>query len=125
MATEEQIEAAIYAYNKHPHPREAMRAALAAAQSSEPLPSTMCENLAAENRRLKAALAEHHITINIWRAVASEGTQLKREQLAREIARLPNETDRANLSHTMSKLFMFLEDDLEEALKEAARNPYR
>ena len=36
---------------------ERLRAALATAQSSEPLPSTMCENLAAENRRLKAALA--------------------------------------------------------------------
>lgn len=62
--------------------------------------------------------------MNVWRAVASQGTQAKREQLEREIAHLPDETDRSNLGHTMSKLFMFLEDDLEAALREAARNPY-
>jgi hypothetical protein len=33
--------------------------------------------------------------------------------LAAEISRISDEQLRANLRHTMSKLFMFLEDDLE------------
>jgi hypothetical protein len=61
--------------------------------------------------------------MRIWDAVATEGAKLKREQLAREIGRLKDPTERANLSHTYSKLFMFLEDDLERAIREA-RNGY-
>ena len=61
---------------------------------------------------------------SMWDVVAGEGARLKRKQLAREIGRLPNEIDRSNLSHTMDKLFMFLEDDLRAALREAANNPY-
>lgn len=58
--------------------------------------------------------------MNMWNAVASEGTRLKREQLEREIGKLP-QPHLANLHHTCSKLFMFLEEDLERALREAAR----
>lgn len=62
--------------------------------------------------------------MNMWRAVAGHGAQLKREQLHREIGRLKDPTERANLEHTYSKLFMFLEDDLELALRIAANQPY-
>jgi hypothetical protein len=62
--------------------------------------------------------------MRVWTAITSEGTRLKREQLADEISRIPDEQLRANLRHTMSKLFMFLEDDLEAALREAARTPF-
>jgi hypothetical protein len=48
-----------------------------------------------------------------WSALTTQGTKLKREQLHREIGRLKDATERANLEHTYSKLFMFLEDDLE------------
>jgi hypothetical protein len=54
--------------------------------------------------------------IRVWTAITNEGTRLKREQLAAEISRIPDEQLRANLRHTMSKLFMFLEDDLEGAV---------
>lgn len=63
--------------------------------------------------------------MNMWRAVAGEGAQLKREQLEREIGRLKDPTERSNLEHTFSKLFMFLEEDLERALRIAGANPYR
>ena len=56
-------------------------------------------------------------TMTNWQAVAREGTKLKREQLELEIGRLKDPTERANLSHTFSKLFMFLEDDLRRARK--------
>lgn len=62
--------------------------------------------------------------MRVWTAITSEGTRLKREQLSAEISLIPDEQLRANLRHTMSKLFMFLEDDLEAALRIAARNPY-
>ena len=52
-----------------------------------------------------------------WRAVATEGAKLKREQLDREIGKLKDETERANLGHTFSKLFMFLEEDLERLVR--------
>lgn len=55
--------------------------------------------------------------MSAWRDVATEGARLKREQLSREIGALRDPTERANLSHTFSKLFMFLEDDLERLLK--------
>jgi len=60
-----------------------------------------------------------------WQAVAGEGARLKREQLYHEIGRLKDPTERANLEHTYSKLFMFLEEDLGRALRIAGRNPYR
>ena len=62
--------------------------------------------------------------MNMWQAVAGEGARLKREQLYREIGKLKDPTERANLEHTYSKLFMFLEEDLGRALRIAANNPY-
>lgn len=52
-----------------------------------------------------------------WRTIATEGAKLKREQLSIEINKLKDETERANLNHTFSKLFMFLEEDLERVLR--------
>ncbi len=63
--------------------------------------------------------------MNMWQAVAGEGARLKREQLYREIGRLKDPTERANLEHTYSKLFMFLEEDLARALRIAGRQPYQ
>lgn len=51
--------------------------------------------------------------MSMWREIAGEGARLKREQLHREIGRLKDPTERANLEHTYSKLFMFFEEDLE------------
>lgn len=62
--------------------------------------------------------------MNMWRAVTTQGTQLKREQLYNEIGRLKDPIERANLEHTYSKLFMFLEEDLARAMRMAANNPY-
>jgi hypothetical protein len=53
------------------------------------------------------------ITIRAWTAITGEGTRLKREQLASEISHISDEQLRANLQHTMSKLFMFVVGDLE------------
>jgi hypothetical protein len=53
------------------------------------------------------------ITIRAWTAITGEGTRLKREQLASEISHISDEQLRANLWHTMSKLFMFVVGDLE------------
>lgn len=61
-----------------------------------------------------------------FKMVAGQGASLKRQQLEREICSLPHDSVlRANMLHTFSKLFMFLEEDIRMALKEAARNPYR
>jgi hypothetical protein len=62
--------------------------------------------------------------IRVWTAITSDCTRLKREQSAAEISRISDEQLRTNLQHTMSKLFMFLEDDLEAALRETALNPF-
>jgi hypothetical protein len=62
--------------------------------------------------------------MSLWYDIAGEGARLKRDQLDREIGKLKDPTERANLSHTFSKLFMFFEEDLAIALREAARNPY-
>lgn len=57
-----------------------------------------------------------------FKMVAGEGARLKRQQLEREICSLPHDSAlRANLLHTFSKLFMFLEEDIRAALKEARR----
>jgi hypothetical protein len=48
-----------------------------------------------------------------WTSITSERTRIKREQLADEISRIPDEQLRANLQQTMSRLFLSLEDDLE------------
>lgn len=61
---------------------------------------------------------------SMWNAVAGEGARLKREQLYREIGRVKDPILRANLEHTYSKLFMFLEDDLAAALRMARNSPY-
>jgi len=57
-----------------------------------------------------------------FKMVAGEGARLKREQLYREIERLKDPTERANLGHTFSKLFMFLEEDIRRALRMAGRS---
>jgi hypothetical protein len=44
--------------------------------------------------------------MRVWTSVTSEGTRLKREQLADEISHIPDEQLRANLRHTMSRLFL-------------------
>jgi hypothetical protein len=60
-----------------------------------------------------------------FKMVAGQGAALKRKQLEREICSLPHDSVlRANLLHTFSKLFMFLEEDIRDALRVAARNPY-
>lgn len=59
-----------------------------------------------------------------FKMVAGEGAQLKRRQLEREICKVQDECLRSNLLHTFSKLFMFLEEDIRGALREAGRNPY-
>ena len=51
-----------------------------------------------------------------WAIITTERTRRQREQLADEISRIPNETLRASLRHTMSRLMMFIEDDLEQWL---------
>lgn len=56
-------------------------------------------------------------TEDAWGAVATEGARLKREQLHREIGKLKDPTERANLEHTYSKLFMFLDEDLERLVR--------
>lgn len=61
--------------------------------------------------------------MSIW-AILDEGSRLKKEQLDREIGYLKDPTERANLGHTYSKLMMFMAEDIERALKIAARNPY-
>jgi hypothetical protein len=63
--------------------------------------------------------------ISIWQTVLTEGAQLKKEQLDREIGRLKDPTERANLGHTYSKLMMFMAEDIERALRIAGRQPYR
>lgn len=63
--------------------------------------------------------------MNMWNTVTTQGTQLKREQLYREISKVSDSTLRANLEHTYSKLFMFLEDDLARALRIAGNQPYK
>ncbi len=65
-----------------------------------------------------------NVTNDGFKMVAGEGATLKRQQLEREICSLPNDVLRDNLLHTFSKLFMFLEEDIRLALKEADRNLY-
>lgn len=62
--------------------------------------------------------------LSIWQMVLTEGAALKKEQLDREIGRLKDPNERANLSHTYSKLMMFMAEDIERALKIAGRQPY-
>lgn len=59
-----------------------------------------------------------------WYVITTQGTQLKREQLYREIGKVSDPTLRSNLEHTYSKLFMFLDEDIERALRIAGRQPY-
>lgn len=56
-----------------------------------------------------------------FKMVAGEGATLKRRQLEHEIYEFTDGPARANLLHTFSKLFMFLEEDIRLALKEAGR----
>ena len=59
--------------------------------------------------------------MSAWSEIATEGAKLKREQLEREIGRLKDSTERGNLTHTFSKLFMFLAEDHERLLRRIAR----
>ena len=52
-----------------------------------------------------------------FKMVAGEGAVLKRRQFEREICQVADPTLRANLLHTFSKLFMFLDEDIRRALK--------
>lgn len=63
--------------------------------------------------------------LSIWQTVLAEGAQLKKEQLDREIGRLKDPTERANLGHTYSKLMMFMAEDIERAIRIAGKQPYR
>ena len=59
-----------------------------------------------------------------WREVATQGAQLKREQLYAEIGKVQDAVLRSNLEHTYCKLFSFLDDDLiefERRVKREAR----
>ena len=58
-----------------------------------------------------------------WTAITSERTRLKREHLADEISRIPDERLRACLRETMSKLFLLLEHDLERAAVAGSASP--
>jgi hypothetical protein len=51
-----------------------------------------------------------------WTIITTDRTRRQREQLAEEISRIPSETLRTNLRQTLSRLTMFLEDDLERWL---------
>jgi len=62
------------------------------------------------------------MTSDGFKMVAGEGAMLKRAQLEREICTVSDPTLRSNLLHTFSKLFMFLEEDIRTALREAARS---
>lgn len=62
--------------------------------------------------------------ISIWETVLTEGARLKKEQLDREIGKLKDPTERANLSHTYSKLMMFMAEDIDRALRIAGNQPY-
>jgi hypothetical protein len=48
--------------------------------------------------------------------ITTERTRRQREQLAEEISSIADEKLRIHLRQTMSRLFMFLEDDLERWL---------
>ena len=62
--------------------------------------------------------------MTIWQMVLTEGARLKKEQLDREIGRLKDPIERANLEHTYSKLMMFMAEDIEQALRIAGHQPY-
>jgi hypothetical protein len=51
-----------------------------------------------------------------WTAITTERTRRQREELADAISRIQNEALRASLRHTMSRLMVFIEDDLEQWL---------
>lgn len=63
--------------------------------------------------------------LSIWQTVLTEGAQLKKEQLDREIGKLKDPNERANLGHTYSKLMMFMAEDIERAIRIAGQSPYR
>jgi hypothetical protein len=56
-----------------------------------------------------------------WATITTERTRRQREQLAEEISRIADERLRNRLRHTMSRLFMFLEDDLEQWLARGSK----
>jgi hypothetical protein len=51
-----------------------------------------------------------------WAIITTERTRRQREKLAEEISRIADERLRNRLRHTMNRLFMFVEDDLERWL---------
>lgn len=58
---------------------------------------------------------------SIWEIVLTEGTKLKKGQLDREISKLKDPLERANLGHTYSKLMMFMAEDLEHMQRKLDR----
>jgi hypothetical protein len=57
----------------------------------------------------------HKTTQRQWTAITSERTRLAREDLADQIARIPDDELRGRLRQRMCTLFLYLEDDLESA----------
>jgi hypothetical protein len=51
-----------------------------------------------------------------WTIITTDRTRLQRERMADEISRIGDEKLRNRLRLTMSRFFMFLEDDLERWL---------
>jgi len=51
-----------------------------------------------------------------WTAITTDRTRLQRERLADEISRIADERLRNRLRRTMSRLMMFIENDLEQWL---------
>ncbi len=57
-----------------------------------------------------------------WKDYTTQGTQLKREQLYREIGKVQDEKLRSNLEHTYYKLFAFLDDDVTAFARDQRRD---
>jgi hypothetical protein len=75
--------------------------------------------------RIEAALRGLAIApskiVRAWTVITTERTRRQREQLAGEISRIQNETLRTQLRHTLSRLMMFIEDDLEQWIARGGR----
>jgi hypothetical protein len=56
-----------------------------------------------------------------WTIITTDRTRRQREQLADQISRIGDEKLRNRLRQTMSRLFMFIEDDLEQWLSRGGK----
>jgi len=61
-----------------------------------------------------AAIEAPSKAMRAWTTITTERTRLQRERLAEEISRIADEKLRNRLRHAMSRLMMFIEDDLEQ-----------